>query len=232
MGKVFDGIDDRNAGFIRAQKVFFVATAPQTADGHVNLSPKGLEGLAILDAHTVAYLDLIGSGIETMAHVRENGRIALMFCAFEGPPRILRLHGRGEVVEPGDDDWDALASRFPTYPNARSVIRVEVTRIADSCGYGVPLYRFEGERDQLPRWAERKSPQQIVDYQEQNNRKSVDGLPGLSRKLSRARSSPSRPRRRRSRSRSPLEWRRASSGPASRAACATSWSCTRPPRWW
>ena len=184
MGQVFSEIDESNAAFIRKQHVFFVASAPISGEGLVNLSPKGLESFAILGPRSVAYLDLVGSGIETVAHLRENGRIVLMFCSFEGPPRILRLHGRGEVVEPGDDDWDALASRFPTYPNARSGVRVEVTRIADSCGYGVPLYRFEGERDQILRWAERKSPQQIVDYQEQNNRKSLDGLPGLSRKLS------------------------------------------------
>ena len=183
MGKVFDGIDERNADFIRAQRVFFVATAPLSGEGHVNLSPKGLEGLAILDAHSVAYLDLMGSGIETVAHVRENGRIVLMFCAFEGPPRILRLHGRGEVVEPGDPEWDALAGRFEKSGHrlARSIVRVRVERVADSCGYGVPRYAFEGERSQLYDWAERKDDATLAGYRRDYNDKSLDGLPGLRR---------------------------------------------------
>lgn len=181
MGKVFAEIDERNAAFIRAQRVFFVATAPLAAEGLVNLSPKGLESFAILGPLEVAYLDLVGSGIETVAHLRENRRIVFLFCAFEGPPRILRLHGRGEVIEPGDEAWDALAARFPARPNARSVVRVDVTRIADSCGYGVPLYRFEKEREQLLDWAERKGPEEIARYQAEHNRASLDGLPGLRR---------------------------------------------------
>lgn len=183
MGKVFDGIDARNAHFIRSQHVFFVATAPLSGEGHVNLSPKGLEGLAILDEHTVAYLDLMGSGIETVAHVRENGRIVLMFCAFEGPPRILRLHGRGEVVLPGDAEWGALSARFESggHRIARSIVRVRVDRVADSCGYGVPLYRFEGDRNQLYDWAERKDDATLARYRRDYNAKSLDGLPGLRR---------------------------------------------------
>jgi hypothetical protein len=181
MGRTFDGIDARNAAFIRAQRVFFVATAPLSGDGHVNLSPKGLEGLAILDEHTVAYLDLAGSGIETVAHVRENGRIVLMFCALEGSPRILRLHGRGEVVEPGDPEWDGLAARFEVGEHrlARSVVRVCVERVADSCGYGVPLYAYQGERSQLFDWAERKDDATLASYRREYNAKSLDGLPGL-----------------------------------------------------
>ena len=183
MGKVFDGIDARNAEFIRKQKIFFVATAPLSGQGHVNLSPKGLEGLAVLDEHTVAYLDLAGSGIETVAHVRENGRIVLMFCAFEGPPRILRLHGRGEVVEPGDPGWPELAARFGIGEHrlARSVVRVSVERVADSCGYGVPLYAHQGERSQLFDWAERKDDATLAAYRRDYNAKSIDGLPGLRR---------------------------------------------------
>jgi hypothetical protein len=183
MGKVFDGIDERNADFIRAQHVFFVATAPLSGDGHVNLSPKGLEGLAILDEHTVAYLDFMGSGIETVAHVRENGRIVLMFCAFDGPPRILRLQGRAEVIEPGDAEWDALVGRFEAGEHriARSVVRVHVDRVADSCGYGVPLYHYEGERSQLFDWAERKDDATLAGYRRDYNAKSLDGLPGLRR---------------------------------------------------
>jgi len=179
VGKVFDGIDERNAAFIRRQHVFFVATAPRDEAGLVNLSPKGLESFAVLDPLTVAYLDLVGSGIETLAHVRENGRIVFMFCAFEGPPRILRLHGRGDVVEPGDAEWDTLAGHFPSHPNARSVIRARLHRIADSCGYGVPLYRYEGERQQLFQWAEKRGAEGIATYKKERNRQSLDGLPGL-----------------------------------------------------
>jgi hypothetical protein len=179
MGRVFEEIDDELRAFIERQHVFFVATAPRSDAGHVNLSPKGLASLAILEPRTVAYLDLVGSGAETIAHLRENGRIALMFCAFEGPPRILRLHGRGEALEPGDADFESLESRFAARRGTRAVIRVQVSRISDSCGYGVPLYRFEGERPQLDLWAERKGPQGLRDYQRRLNRESLDGLPAL-----------------------------------------------------
>jgi len=181
MGKVFDGIDARNADFIRAQHVFFVASAPLAGDGHINLSPKGLDGLAILDEHTVAYLDLMGSGIETVAHMRENGRIVLMFCAFDGPPRILRLHGTGEVVEPADTGWVDLAARFEQGGDrlARSIIRVRVDRVSDSCGYGVPRYAYEGERGQLFDWGDRKDDAALAGYRRDFNAKSLDGLPGL-----------------------------------------------------
>ena len=182
MGELFSEIDERNAKFIRAQRVFFVATAPSGAEGHVNLSPKGLDSFAILDATTVAYLDLVGSGIETAAHLRDNGRIVVMFCAFEGPPRILRLHGRGEAVEPGDPDWEELLARFPSYDAPRCIVRARLDRISDSCGYGVPLYRYEGERDQLTKWAGRKGPDDIERYKAENNTRSIDGLPGLRRK--------------------------------------------------
>ncbi len=179
MGKLFPDIDERNARFIRAQKVFFVATAPLDGEGLVNCSPKGLESFAVLDPKTVAYLDLIGSGIETVAHLRENGRIVFMFCALEGPPRVLRLHGHGEVVEPGDPDWQELAAHFPSYPNARAVVRARIHRVADSCGYGVPEYRFENERKQLHDWAEKRGQAGLESYKRENNQKSLDGLPGL-----------------------------------------------------
>jgi hypothetical protein len=123
----------------------------------------------------------VGSGAETIAHVRENGRIVLMFCAFEGPPRILRLHGRAEILEPGDDGWDALSARFPDYPSARSIVRVEVERISDSCGYGVPEYRFEKERSQLHQWAEKRGPEGLATYKRERNAESLDGLPALRR---------------------------------------------------
>lgn len=179
MGKVFDGIDDKLAAWIAAQRMFFVATAPRSDTGHVNLSPKGLDSFTVLAPHSVAYLDLVGSGAETLAHLRENGRITFMFCAFEGLPRIVRLYGRGEAIEPGDPGWDALAARFPSYPSARSIVRAELNRIADSCGYGVPLYQYKDDRSQLGEWAERKGPEGLRAYQRERNRESLDGLPAL-----------------------------------------------------
>ena len=179
MGKVFDGIDDKLAAWIAAQHVFFVATAPLGDAGHVNLSPKGLDSFAILSPRSVAYLDVVGSGAETIAHLRENGRITLMFCAFEGLPRILRLHGRGEVIEPGDPEFADLAARFPRQASTRSVIRVSLSRVADSCGYGVPLLEYKGERSQIADWAERKGPEGLRAYQLERNRVSIDGLPAL-----------------------------------------------------
>jgi hypothetical protein len=179
MGQVFEGVDEKLAGFIRAQPVFFVATAPLDAGGHLNLSPKGNNRVEVLDNRTVAYLDLTGSGVETIAHLRENGRVVVMFCAFEGPPRIVRLHGRGEVVEKRSAGYDELAACFPDQPSARAVIRVRINRVSDSCGYGVPLMRFEGERSQLDEWAAHKGPDGIVEYQATRNATSIDGLPGL-----------------------------------------------------
>ena len=180
MGRTHDVIDDRLSGFLAAQPVFFVATAPLSPDGRLNLSPKGLAGtFAVLGPATVAYLDLTGSGIETVAHLRENGRIVVMFCAFEGPPRIVRLHGRGEAVLPGNDRFAGLAGRFPPRPGIRSVIRVDVDRVAESCGYGVPIMAFQADRSDLDRWAGRKGPQGIARYQAERNAGSIDGLPGL-----------------------------------------------------
>jgi predicted pyridoxine 5'-phosphate oxidase superfamily flavin-nucleotide-binding protein len=179
MGRVLDAITDELAAFIAAQRVFFVATAP-TDGGHVNLSPKGLETFAILDPNTVAYLDLTGSGVETIAHLRENGRITIMFCAFDGKPNIVRLYGRGEVLPIGEPDAEVLLPHFGEYPGARSVIRVQVDRVSTSCGYGVPLLGYEGERDQLLQFAERRGPDGLVEYREEKNAVSIDGLPGLS----------------------------------------------------
>ena len=159
--------------------MFFVATAPLAADGHVNLSPKGLDTFRVLGPTTVAYLDLTGSGVETIAHLRENGRVTVMFCAFEGRPRILRLYGRGRCVEPGDAEWADASAAFPALSGVRSVIVVEVERIADSCGYAVPLYEFAGERGQLCAWADNKGEEELRRYRAQKNRTSIDGLPGL-----------------------------------------------------
>jgi hypothetical protein len=181
MAKVFDAIDARLAAWIARQRVFFVATAPSGDGGHVNLSPKGpIETLRVLDEHTVAYLDLVGSGAETVAHLQDNGRIVVMLCAFEGPPRIVRLHGRGEVLEPGAVDFpDATA--LPELH--RTVVRVEVERIADSCGFGVPLMAYEGERPQQQAWAETKlakgGPRALEDYVAEKNAVSIDGLRAL-----------------------------------------------------
>ena len=180
MGKTFDALDDELRAFIGKQKLFFVATAPLAPDGHVNVSPKGLDGtFAVVDDRSVAYLDLTGSGVETIAHLRENGRICVMFCAFDGPPRILRVHGKGEAVEPHDERFSALMSHFADYPAVRAIIVVRATRISDSCGYGVPLYGYEGERDQLQRWAERKGEDGIAQYKRDFNTESLDGLPSL-----------------------------------------------------
>jgi hypothetical protein len=179
MGKVFETLADDLRAFIARQRVFFVATAPLSADGRVNLSPKGLDTFRVLGPTTVAYLDLTGSGVETVAHLRENGRLTIMFCAFEGRPRILRLYGRGRAVEPGEPEWATVSATFPATPGVRSVVVLDVERIADSCGYGVPLYEFVSDRPQLPEWCEKKGPEGVRRYQAQKNRASIDGLPGL-----------------------------------------------------
>jgi hypothetical protein len=179
MGKVYDGIDDRLAEFLGRQHVFFVGTAPSGPEGHLNVSPKGMDTFRILGPNRVTYLDLTGSGIETVAHVRENGRITLMFCAFEGRPLVVRLYGRGRVVEPGDGEWAELIARFPDYPGARSIVVVNVERIADSCGFAVPLYEYQGERSQLMDYAQKKGPAALDEYRATKNRVSIDGIAGL-----------------------------------------------------
>lgn len=179
MGKVYPEISADLAEWIQRQHLFFVATAPLDADGLINCSPKGLDSFAVLGPTTVAYLDFVGSGVETVAHLRENGRIVIMFCAFEGAPKVLRLHGTGRVAEPGSAEFEALRSRFPDYPGARSIIIVKVTRISDSCGFGVPEYRYAGDRAALVRFAEQKGPEGLIAYQAKYNRRSVEGLPGI-----------------------------------------------------
>jgi predicted pyridoxine 5'-phosphate oxidase superfamily flavin-nucleotide-binding protein len=181
MSKVYDRLDDRLIEFIRAQKVFFVATAPLGPDGHVNVSPKGYDSISIIDDLTVAWVDLGGSGIETQAHLRENGRITLMFCAFDGAANILRLYGKGEAVDFGDPRFDELMQRFPQVDKARAVVVVKIERIADSCGWGVPFYEFKGERDQLRRAHAPKPLEEWREYRYSKNEKSIDGLPGLTR---------------------------------------------------
>jgi hypothetical protein len=181
--KLHEEIDPRLREFILAQPMFFVGTAPSDMDGHVNVSPKGLDGsLAVLGPHRVAYLDYGGSGAETIAHLRDNGRIVLMFCAFAGPPNIVRLHGRGRVVLPPDEGYDALLANFggaAPQPGLRTIIEVEVHRVTDSCGYAVPLMTFEADRDLLPRFWSHKTPDETVEYWTKRNATSIDGLPAI-----------------------------------------------------
>ncbi len=178
MGKVRDRIDSALQAFIERQRLFFVGSAPGDG-GHVNVSPKGLDTLRVLGPTRVAYLDYVGSGAETIAHLRDNGRIVLMFCAFDGPPQIVRLHGRGEVVEPQDPAYADLRPLFPPATASRAIIVVAVERVSDSCGFGVPLYQFERDRSQLDDWASRKGPDGLTTYQRQKNAASIDGLPAL-----------------------------------------------------
>ena len=181
MGKRFETLNDNLTRFVLRQPMFFVASAPSGDGGHVNLSPKGLAGsLAVVDRSTVAYLDLTGSGVETIAHIRDNGRVTLMFCAFEGPPMILRIYGRGETVLPGDPGFADLRARFPEDRAAvRAVVVVHVDEVRTSCGYGVPFMTYEGDRDDQERWAERKGAAGILAYRAEKNARSLDGLPGL-----------------------------------------------------
>ncbi|MEO0450444.1 MAG: pyridoxamine 5'-phosphate oxidase family protein [Pseudomonadota bacterium] len=177
--KVYDKLNDRIISFIEKQKMFFVATAPLSGDGHVNLSPKGYDAFKVIDDTTVAWLDLGGSGIETQAHVQENGRITIMFCAFEGPANILRLFGNGEVINPHHSEWDDMLALFHGFERARGVFKVELTRIQDSCGWGVPFYEFKGDRDQLSRYVDNKSTEEWLDSRYAKNAQSIDGLKGL-----------------------------------------------------
>lgn len=179
MGEVLHDISHELATWLSAQRVFFVATAPLARDGHINCSPKGGDAFRVLNATTVAYQDLTGSGAETIAHLRENGRLVVMFCAFEGPPKIVRLHGRGEVVTSDHADFASLADRFPANPGTRTVIRMAVSRISTSCGFGVPTMNYEGERGALDAWAEQKGADQLESYRQKKNTRSIDGLPAL-----------------------------------------------------
>src|SRR3954447_5370248 len=189
MGRIYDGIDGHLQEWIARQAMFFVATAPAGEGGHINVSPKGPIGsLRVLDERTVAFLDIVGSGAETIAHLRENGRIVVMLCAFDGPPRILRLHGSGRVVLADDPEFEALlAAGFhePAAPEARrALIVVDVTRVATSCGYGVPLMSHEGQRPHSDLWAAKRlrthGPDALRAYEAEHNFASIDGLPAIS----------------------------------------------------
>lgn len=179
MARTFDALDGNLIDWIGEQPVFFVATAPSGDGGHVNVSPKGYDSFRVLGPTEVAYLDLTGSGVETLAHLGDNGRLTIMFCAFAGPPRILRLYGTGRGVLPGDADFDDLAGRFPGLPGVRSVVHLGIERITTSCGYGVPLMERPEDRPTLTEWAERKGPEAVAAYQADRNAESIDGLAGV-----------------------------------------------------
>ncbi len=193
MAAIYSELDERLITFITSQPMFFVATAPcldESGDGgHVNVSPKGYrDTFTVIDSLTVAYLDLTGSGAETIAHLRQNGRITLMFCSFDGAPKIVRIYGTGRVALPGDADWAGLAARFGDGPgsgtgtdrgNERAIIVVSADRISDSCGYAVPIMELIEERDVLTRWSERRSAEELADYRIKHNSVSIDGLPAL-----------------------------------------------------
>ena len=179
MGKTYSAIDDATRQFIEAQPLFFVGSAPLDSNGHVNVSPKGLDTLRILGPTTLAYVDLTGSGIETVSHVKENGRIVFLFCNFQGPPKILRLYGQGRAIEPGQPEFLPLANRLPAHEGIRAIILAEVSRIADSCGFGVPLLKYEGQRSQLPIWSQKLGPAGLKKYRQEKNRSSIDRIPGL-----------------------------------------------------
>lgn len=179
MGKVYDEIDDGLRAFIEEQRMFFVATAPLDPAHHINLSPKGLDTLRILGPREVAYLDYVGSGAETIGHLKENGRIVVMLCALDGRPKVVRLHGCGEALEPGDPEYQRLRPFFPIRPDDRAIIRISIRRISVSCGFGVPVYRFERERAELIDWSERKGADGLRQYQITRNATSIDGLPAI-----------------------------------------------------
>jgi len=159
--------------------MFFVATAPLSAEAHINCSPKGLDSFRIINGNTVAYQDLTGSGVETIAHLKENGRIVIMFCAFDGPPKIIRFHGIGEVITSGDEGFEELNVQFPQRMGTRAYIKINVTRISDSCGYSIPLYEFKQDRDVMDKWVANKGPEGLVEYRALKNKESIDGIDAL-----------------------------------------------------
>jgi hypothetical protein len=177
MAKFYDEITDKQQEFIARQHLFFVASAPLSETGHVNLSPKGLDSFRVLSPKRVAYMDLISSGNETSAHLLENGRITFMFCSFDESPKILRLYGIGYTVLPGQAEWADLSPHFTIYPSTRQLIVADITQAQTSCGFGVPRYDYRGERDHHFQWAEAKGPDGLAAYRLENNSRSLDGLP-------------------------------------------------------
>ncbi len=177
MGKQFDALLPEHEAFIAKQRIFFVGSAPLAPEGHVNLSPKGYDSLRVLTPNRVIYLDLTGSGNETSSHIRENGRVTVMFCAFEGPPNILRLYGQGKVILPGTAEWELLYPLFPPIPGARQIIAVDFDKVQTSCGFAVPFMSFERERDTLKKWASHQGEDGLIEYRRLKNARSIDGLP-------------------------------------------------------
>lgn len=187
MGKTYEKLDDKLIAFIKAQKMFFVATAPLSQDGHVNVSPKGYDSFIVIDENTVAYADLGGSGIETLAHVNENARITIMFCAFEGPANIVRIYGKGRTLQFNHPDFEKEIGRFPPgHERARNIIYVDISSVSDSCGWGVPFYEFKGQRDQLQRYVDNKPVEEWRESRLTKNASSIDGLPGMIRNAEKA----------------------------------------------
>jgi len=179
MGKTHETITPELTEWIGKQRMFFVGTAPLSADDHVNISPKGGDSFRILGPLEVMYQDYTGSGAETAAHIQENGRIVIMFCAFEGPPKIVRLHGEGTLITPEHPRFSELNALFPDNPGTRAIIHIAVNRVSNSCGYSIPYFDFKGERDTLDRWAAAKSPEQLEVYRAKKNQRSIDGLPSF-----------------------------------------------------
>ncbi len=175
MGKQFSEIQRDHMDFIRKQHLFFVSTAPLSADGHVNVSPKGYDTLRILSSTEAAYLDLTGSGNETSGHIEENGRITFMFCAFEGPPQILRLYGTGNVILPDSEDWDTYIKHFDLLPGTRQIITAKIHRVSTSCGYSIPFMDYAGERETLNISNTKKAPM-LENYRREKNAKTIDGM--------------------------------------------------------
>jgi hypothetical protein len=175
MGKAYDQIDDDQVQFIIHQQLFFVATAP--TEGRINLSPKGLDCLRIINPNQVVWLNLTGSGNETAAHLMQDSRMTLMFCAFEGDPKILRLYGQATSHHEGSEVWDEHIGRFPRLPGARQIIVMDIDSVVSSCGFGVPLFEYLGQREKLPEWAEKKGEKGIRDYWVERNNRSIDGEP-------------------------------------------------------
>lgn len=179
MATTYPALSDEHVAWIAEQPLFFVASAPSGEEGHVNVSPKGYDTFRVLDAHRVAYLDLTGSGAETIAHLRQNGRLTIMFCAFAGRPRVLRLYGQGRSLRPGDDGFDELLERFELIAGSRAIVTLDIERIQTSCGYGVPLMEMTSERETLVEWAERKGDDGLANYWATRNATSIDGLDSL-----------------------------------------------------
>ncbi|MBW5446131.1 pyridoxamine 5'-phosphate oxidase family protein [Cohnella sp. CFH 77786] len=177
MGKQFPALLPEHEEFIRRQHVFFVGSAPLSEEGHVNISPKGHDAFRILSANRAAYLDMTGSGNETSAHILDNGRVTVMFCAFEGPPNILRLYGTGTVILPDSPEWEELYPLFPSLPGARQIISIDIHKVQTSCGFAVPFMTYTGERETLQRWSIQKGEEGLKQYWQEKNATSIDGLP-------------------------------------------------------